>query len=365
MIEIIQINGKEFEEAFNNAIKKKKIDINPHISQLDSDNVRAKFAGFLNRKIIGRGDSSKLINKENWEQFISETLIHTWRSKKEDSAYKLNEQIFEKQGKATFEYKHKVFLVYSYELLHLFQQKKLSVQRIDGTETSLNGREYLNAYIKGYETGEREFNDMAQEFTSDDKALFKERLDDKTSPTRKPNTFKKLNNNPFKLLSDYPQYAEYLNENSESYANSEKAKYFDITQFSYEWIYKIGKYSGFMATALKWFETQIRTDEKIIEPETSKLKIDQIALIYVYERLVVTKSNATKIVMQYGHNSGDRLYNRYTYLSSTANRMNISEPKTVKRLNNRIDLLESVLPHLTESAKARAMDEIKTIRNKV
>ena len=95
-----------------------------------------------------------------------------------------------------------------------------------------------------------------------------------------------------------------------------------------------------------------------------KLKIDQIALKYVYEGLQITRENGNEIAKQYGHTSGEKLFQRFTYYLSTANRKAKPDLCTPKKLKNKIKLIESVIELLPIDKQARAIDEV-AILNKI
>lgn len=97
----------------------------------------------------------------------------------------------------------------------------------------------------------------------------------------------------------------------------------------------------------------------------AELKIDRIALKYVYERRQITRENSDEIVKSYGHNSGERLFQRFIYFSSATNRKNVTNPRTPKKLKNRIELIEGVYEYLSEEAKQWAMDEVKILKTKL
>lgn len=97
----------------------------------------------------------------------------------------------------------------------------------------------------------------------------------------------------------------------------------------------------------------------------SKLKIDEIALFCVYEGKQITRTNGNDIAREFGHKSGEKLFQRYTYYSSAANRKAEPTPSTLKKLDNKINLFESVVKLLTNEDRERATDELsmlKTIR---
>ena len=94
-----------------------------------------------------------------------------------------------------------------------------------------------------------------------------------------------------------------------------------------------------------------------------KLKIDQIALKYVYEGLQITRGNGNEIAEQFGHTSGEKLFQRFTLYSSTANRKGKPYPFTLQRLKNKIKLIESVIELLPKDKQARAIDEVSILNN--
>jgi hypothetical protein len=93
-----------------------------------------------------------------------------------------------------------------------------------------------------------------------------------------------------------------------------------------------------------------------------ELKIDQIALKYVYEGLQITRENGNDIAKQYGHNSGEKLFQRFTYYSSPANRKGKPTPCTPKKLDNKIKLIESLIEILPSDKQERAKDEVSILK---
>ena len=99
--------------------------------------------------------------------------------------------------------------------------------------------------------------------------------------------------------------------------------------------------------------------------QPGKLRVPQIALIYVYEGKSITRDNAKEIANKYGHNSVQSLFQKFTYYSSPANRKGRPAPATPRKFKNKIELLQSVLPYLSEQAKQRASDEIQTLKQAI
>lgn len=101
------------------------------------------------------------------------------------------------------------------------------------------------------------------------------------------------------------------------------------------------------------------------ETKTDKLKVHQIALIHVYEGLQITRENAGEIAAKYGYtakNSGEGLFQDYTYYCSMANRKGKPTHCSPKILKNKIIRFESVVDHLSDNNKQRAIDEIKILK---
>lgn len=111
-------------------------------------------------------------------------------------------------------------------------------------------------------------------------------------------------------------------------------------------------------------ETIKHLNDNVIENvKTPKLSIEQIALKCVYEGVQVTRANANQIIKKYGHNSGEKLFQRFTFYSSTANRKGIPMPCTAKKLKNKIELLNSVIDLLPESLKSKTIDEVNILKS--
>jgi len=99
-----------------------------------------------------------------------------------------------------------------------------------------------------------------------------------------------------------------------------------------------------------------------IVKQKPELKIDQIALKYAYEGLQVTRENGNDIAKEYGHNSGEKLFQRFTYFSSSANRKGKPNLCTPKKLDNKIKLIESIIELLPIDKQERAKDEVSILK---
>ena len=96
-----------------------------------------------------------------------------------------------------------------------------------------------------------------------------------------------------------------------------------------------------------------------------ELKVNQIALIHAYEGIQITRENADGIAAGYGYiskNSGEGLFQDYEFYCSPLNRKIKPNLCTPKKLKNKITLFESIIEHLTDKAKQRAIDEINMLK---
>jgi len=98
------------------------------------------------------------------------------------------------------------------------------------------------------------------------------------------------------------------------------------------------------------------------EGQKDKLSMSRIALRYVYSGTQITRENGNLIAKEYGHNSGEKLFQKYSYYSSTANRKGRPNPCTPKKLNNKIKLIESVVELLPTDKQQRAKDEVSVLK---
>lgn len=92
-----------------------------------------------------------------------------------------------------------------------------------------------------------------------------------------------------------------------------------------------------------------------------KQSLKEIALKYVYEDKIITRENANQIAVKFGHNSGDKLYQFFTFYYARANRK--ADPEGKIKLLNKIRLFESVIMILSEKAKLKALAELEILRS--
>jgi hypothetical protein len=101
---------------------------------------------------------------------------------------------------------------------------------------------------------------------------------------------------------------------------------------------------------------------KIEDVEDLSLSIPQIALKYIYERKLINRENSWGIVRQYGHASGDALYNKYIQYSSDANRKGVPHPLTPRKLQNKIELLESIIDLVPTDKQTKIKEEVMGLK---
>ncbi|MEO2061925.1 MAG: hypothetical protein ABGW97_02995 [Christiangramia sp.] len=116
---------------------------------------------------------------------------------------------------------------------------------------------------------------------------------------------------------------------------------------------------------LNYLRKRLKKFKKNNTPETSpELQLNQIALLIFYEGGGVYKDNCDSTAEEYGWNSktsGHKLYQYFNKLRDKSER--IGDPGSKRKLNNKIDLLESVVPHLSDTASQKAKTEIAHLRN--
>ena len=108
---------------------------------------------------------------------------------------------------------------------------------------------------------------------------------------------------------------------------------------------------------------QINTTDAKSKTHTKKLSLTQIALKFVYEGGIINRENGNKIANDYGHTSGESLYQKFIKFSNTTDRKAIPNPLTQVKLRNKIELFESVLGLLVPQYHDRIKDEIKILKD--
>lgn len=243
--------------------------------------------------------------------------------------------------------------IYTPELAVIFTSKELPARNMDTQkETTVNGWEYLKTYIEAYKEGEQYFE---------------------TEFKVSPNTL--------------------YGANAEQYVRDIHLNFFHVkhTGISEGWGYvkkqypiiithKAVKEFGYYSGLVNKVEEQVKKYPRLFttfdkcehnlppqqtEMKTDKLKVPQIALIHVYNGIQITRENAGIIAAKHGYtakNSGEGLFQDYTNYCSTANRKGKPTLCTPKKLKNKIELFESIVNHLSDNSKKRAIDEINILR---
>ncbi|WNM18534.1 hypothetical protein [Flavobacterium capsici] len=129
---------------------------------------------------------------------------------------------------------------------------------------------------------------------------------------------------------------------------------------------------GYIKILKSWFTSEkkfikeitplLKEDESLKEKITPELSIKQIALKLVYEGAVVNRNNCGEIIKEYGHSSGEKLFQEFTYFSSSQNRKGNPTNPTPKTFQNKIELFESVIGLLSDANKQRALDELSILK---
>jgi hypothetical protein len=94
------------------------------------------------------------------------------------------------------------------------------------------------------------------------------------------------------------------------------------------------------------------------------MSIREAALFCFYSEIHITRQNADKIVKQFKHNSGEKLFQLYSEYSSRANRINPPHPDTRKKFENKLSLFQSVIDKLDSRFQRKAMDEFNLLKIK-
>lgn len=101
------------------------------------------------------------------------------------------------------------------------------------------------------------------------------------------------------------------------------------------------------------------------EKEISKeqLTLRKIALKYIYENIHINKQNNNSIAKEYEHKSGHKLQQHYNYYSSLTNRT--ANEETDKKLENKIKLINSVIPLLSIENQIKPKEEVSILEAKL
>lgn len=96
-----------------------------------------------------------------------------------------------------------------------------------------------------------------------------------------------------------------------------------------------------------------------------KLSIKHIALKLAYENVKVTKRNANEKIKEYGHSSGEKLYQQYNQFRTSGNRIDAETLGTKKKIENRIKLIKEVSEFLASNLKDKAKNEVKILESQL
>jgi len=102
-------------------------------------------------------------------------------------------------------------------------------------------------------------------------------------------------------------------------------------------------------------------ESRIAKHSESGLKIDQVALLYVFEQKIITRKNGNEVAASFGHTSGEKLFQRFTYYSNHTNRTTAETTST--KLSNKIKLFESITEHLSPEYQSKLSGEIEALKN--
>lgn len=93
-----------------------------------------------------------------------------------------------------------------------------------------------------------------------------------------------------------------------------------------------------------------------------KYTFNQIALKYVYEKEVITLNNCNEIAINYGYTAGRKLFQRYSFYRSDADRKGRPDTLTRRTMRNKIKLFESVIDMLNVDNRQRIVSEIVILK---
>lgn len=178
-----------------------------------------------------------------------------------------------------------------------------------------------------------------------------------------------------------PQVKGYIDDLHQQYYHTRHYKLYEGWQFikstysktvNHEEIKQYGHYAGIVSevdklikqypTVFVDFHSCSEVEEGKEEIPQEKLTIKMIALKCFYQGIQITRKNSNSIVEQYGHKSGEKLFQQYTYYSSTANRTGKPHPFTKKKMRNKIVLFEKVLELLPPDKQERITDELNILK---
>jgi len=258
------------------------------------------------------------------------------------------------------------------EITHQIKYYKYVIQRLDNHKKELKPllaeayekyRPVLIGTLEFWE-GQKWFENVKNELEIDDKNIQDLKIHERLRKLafkcdNEKENFKSYNTTALKIneLEQQIELYEFVWFPLEK--KKDKENPFLVDEFS--------KYEPVIIEALDYWKSEIQKlkSGKGTQNNTKhrpKLSMNQIALKYVYEGLQITRrGNSNEIAKQYGQTSGDKLYDRFIFYSSTANRKGKPYPFTLKKLQNKIKLIESVIELLPIEKRARAKDEVSIL----
>lgn len=90
--------------------------------------------------------------------------------------------------------------------------------------------------------------------------------------------------------------------------------------------------------------------------------MNEIALICFYNGVTIKQENSNKIAVEYGHKSGQKLFQYYSSYINQSNRIGQDTPMKIK---NQIKRIEKIMKVLNNTSSKRAIDEMNILKKKI
>ncbi|WP_233897718.1 hypothetical protein [Tenacibaculum piscium] len=241
-------------------------------------------------------------------------------------------------------YQEKQYKVYSASLCYLFATKIINAKNLKTKKKfKLNSKHFFHTFIQAFEKGEEYFKNKYEALFNSNAEIIISSIHMAyyhTTPKHPDIGWFKLSNSNtsiinLKNIEDYGFYSGLVSQTDEFILEYPSA-FYDFHECN---------------------------SEEREEPQKIKLSIKQVALKYIYEGKHITRQNSNSIIKEYGHTSGDKLYNEYTRYSSKTNRT--GNENTQKKLENKIKLIESVIPLLSIDNQEKPKKEITDLKAKL
>jgi len=257
------------------------------------------------------------------------------------------------------------------EITHQIKYCKYVIQRLDNHKKELKPllaeayekyRPVLIGTLEFWE-GQKWFENVKNDLEIDDKAeqdlkIHKRLRELSFNCDNEKENFKNYNTTALKINELVQQIEKYEFALSLLEKHKDKENQFLVDEF--------GKYEPVIIEALDYWKSEIQKLQSGKETQNDtkhrpELSMNQIALKYFYEGLQITRENGNEIAEQYGHTSGEKLFQRFTWYSSTANRKAKPDLCTAIKLKNKIKLIETVIELLPIEKQGRAKDEVSIL----